>query len=132
MKNIKQSPRVVIVGPCASGKSTLAARLKEDGFDVHVSGQEHSGVRDLWATLDPDVLIALDVDLDTIRQRRSPYWSEYIYRAQRERLKSAFDSADLVIDTTTHDAEDVYRQVADNLGHQHEAQTDDQDSSTPT
>ena len=99
--------RIVLVGPCASGQTTLVERLKAVGLDAAVSGQEHSGVRGLWRRMDPDVVVALDVDRATIRKRRSPDWPESIYRAQRERLAQAFAGADLIIDTATHDEDAV-------------------------
>jgi hypothetical protein len=105
--------RIVVVGHCASGKTTLVTRLREMGYDAHVSGQEHSGVRDLWRRSNPDVVIALNVDLETIRRRRSPTWSEQIFAAQRERLGPALAAADLIVDTARHDEHDMVEIVTD-------------------
>ena len=99
--------RVVIVGPCASGKSTLAAGLREHGYEVTICSQEHSEIPTFWQHSGPDVVIALDVDLATIRERRGSDWPESIYRAQLHRLSLARSSADLVIDGTTSDAQTV-------------------------
>src|SRR5215211_408150 len=96
--NRQHTPHVVIVGPCASGKSTLASGLKDIGFDAAVCSQEHSEISTLWRHSEPDVLIALDVDLSTIRARRGDDWPESIYRVQIERLAAARDAADIVID----------------------------------
>jgi GTPase SAR1 family protein len=101
------SPRIVVVGPCASGKSTLVGSLRADGIDARVSGQEHSAIRDLWRKLKPDLLVFLDVDLGTIRQRRSPHWPEALYRLQYTRLHGARETADLVIDTSVTSAEEA-------------------------
>lgn len=103
----RAGPRIVVVGPCASGKSTLVARLRDLGYEAHAVAQEHSAVRDLWKRKDPDVLIALDVSLDVVRARRSPGWLEAVYQRQHERLASAYTAADLIIDTAEHDAEAV-------------------------
>ena len=103
--------RIVVVGPCASGKSTLTNHLRALGFDAHVCGQEHSAIRQLWARLRPDLLIALDFDLRTLRRRRHPSWSEHLYRVQHARLESAFSSADLSIDSSTVSAESAVEQV---------------------
>ena len=105
------SRRIIVVGPCASGKSSLVAALRSRGYDAHVCGQEHSAVRGLWRRSDPDVLVALEVDLPTLRQRRSPAWPEAIYDAQRERLREAFEAADLRVDTTRHDLGGVVERV---------------------
>lgn len=103
--------RIVVVGPCASGKTTLAHRLKELGFDARVCGQEHSAIPHLWRRLQPDLLIALDVDLGTLRERRHPSWSESLYDAQHRRLQSAFRSADLFIDSSVAGTELVVQSV---------------------
>lgn len=104
-------PRVVVVGPCASGKSTLVESLRAAGIDAHVSGQEHSAIRDLWRRLDPDLLVFLDVDLGTIRERRSPHWPEQLYQVQHSRLHGARETADLVIDTAVTSAGDTSARV---------------------
>jgi len=109
------TPRIVVVGPCASGKTTLVARLLDAGYDARVVAQEHSAIHDLWARRHPDIVIALDLDLETLRARRSPDWSAEVYAQQHERLKSAFDAADLVIDTATYDADEVVAMVLDLL-----------------
>lgn len=98
--NVGQSPlRVAIVGPCASGKSTLVAMLRQHGYEAYVVAQEHSVVPGLWNHQHPDRLIALTTDLKTIRNRRGSEWPEAIYRAQIERLRAAYQAAGLVIDT---------------------------------
>lgn len=103
----RSSPRIVVVGPCASGKSTLVSALRDNGYDAYAVAQEHSAVRGLWRRKDPDVLIALDVPLDVVRQRRSPGWLESVYERQHERLASAYEAADLNIDTSRHDVDGV-------------------------
>ena len=92
-------PRIVVVGPCASGKSTLVANLQQAGYDAHVSGQEHSEIAKLWTRMNPDVLVGLRVDLETVRERRGQTWSSTIFAAQERRLADAFSAADLIIDT---------------------------------
>lgn len=114
MASDERTPLVVaIVGPCASGKSTLAAALREAGLDVRIVAQEHSIVADLWRRQHPDLLIGLDVDLPTLRARRSPTWPASVYASQRERLAPAFAAADLLVDTTPLDADEVIAVVRD-------------------
>jgi Ni2+-binding GTPase involved in maturation of urease and hydrogenase len=105
--------RIAVVGPCASGKSTLVENLVNRGYRAYAVAQEHSIIRDLWSKRNPDILIALDVSLDVVRQRRTPGWSAEIYKAQHERLRPAFEAADLVIDTGARDAEEVLRMSVD-------------------
>ncbi|HKG26375.1 MAG TPA: hypothetical protein VKB09_12045 [Thermomicrobiales bacterium] len=106
--------RVVVVGPCASGKSTLADRLRSHGYDAYVCAQEHSEISTLWRHLDPDAVIALDVDLATVRRRRGADWPEAIFREQLRRLTAARAAADVTIDTASLDpdkTEDVALRV---------------------
>lgn len=106
---------VVVVGPCAAGKTTLVDALVARGYQAYAVAQEHSIIRDLWARRDPDVLIALDLDLAVVRERRSPTWSADIYEKQHERLQPAFAAADMLIDTGEHDIESALRMTLDLL-----------------
>lgn len=112
----ERSPKIAVVGPCASGKSTLVKRLRENGYDAHAIAQEHSAVRELWKSRNPDLLIALDVSLEVVRQRRSPTWLEAVYERQHKRLKSAYESADIIIDTEEHDPDAVFLLVTNLIG----------------
>jgi deoxyadenosine/deoxycytidine kinase len=67
------SPRIALVGPCSSGKSTLGSVLKQMGYEVRQVAQEHSYVPNMWQRISqPDILIYLDVDYATMRARRPP------------------------------------------------------------
>ena len=102
---------IVVVGPCASGKSTLVEALQALGYDARVSGQEHSEIASLWQRLHPDVLIALHVDIAAVRERRETAWPEWLHDRQVERLRDATGAADLEIDTTGLDAGAVVARV---------------------
>src|SRR5215218_4050426 len=123
--NSPNGPHIVIVGPCASGKSTLSARLRELGFDAAVCSQEHSEIATLWRHSQPDVLIALDIDLETIRARRGSEWPETIFLAQIERLQSARAAADVIIDASKLSAEEVL-DIAMNFVRSHKLSLADQ------
>lgn len=114
-------PRIVVVGPCASGKSTLVNGLRNHGYDALVSGQEHSDIHYLWRRSSPDVVIGLDITLEEIRQRRADEeWPAWLYARQQDRLRDAMAAADLVIDTTSAEASQVLAQslayLADHSG----------------
>jgi hypothetical protein len=93
---------IVIVGPCAAGKSTLRDRLLTRGFtQVRVVAQEHSGVRDLWKMRGyPEVLIFLDAAAATAnaRQDRSD-WTPALLAEQLNRLQQARAACDLYLPT---------------------------------
>ena len=106
-----ESKKIVVVGPCASGKSTLVAALRTLGYDAHVSGQEHSEIATLWQHSLPDVLIALDADITAVRDRRGDSWPEWLHDLQVQRLADASRSANLAIDTTTLSPQTVVERV---------------------
>src|SRR5215207_5546779 len=106
-----ESRKIVVVGPCASGKSTLVAALRGLGYDAHVSGQEHSEIATLWQHSQPDVLIALDVDIAAVRARRSDDWPEWLHDLQVQRLAAASRAANLAIDTTVISPQSVVDRV---------------------
>jgi chloramphenicol 3-O-phosphotransferase len=103
--------RIVVVGPCAAGKSTLVSALQSLGYDARASGQEHSEIPTLWQHAQPDVLIVLDVDIGAVRERRGGPWPEWLHDLQVKRLAAASAAADLAIDTTAHSAQTVIERV---------------------
>lgn len=94
-------PVIKIVGPCKSGKSTLATRLRELGYNARSCAQEHSDVPDMWCRIVPaDWLIYLDVSLEEIRQRApQTSWDTQVLRRQQVRLQHARAHCDLYIET---------------------------------
>lgn len=109
--------RIVVAGPCASGKTTLVAGLRAAGLEAYTVGQEHSIIKDLWARRDPDVVITLDLPLDEVRARRGAHWSAAIYAVQHQRLQNVFAASDLHIDTYKHGQDEMLRMVLDWLAH---------------
>lgn len=106
------SGSVVVVGYCASGKSSVVKALRRRGFQAEAVAQEHSAIDELWDHHQPDIVIFLDVSLDQIRNRRgNPRWPGWIYDLQTERLTSARRRADLVVDTSTAGLEAVISEV---------------------
>jgi hypothetical protein len=86
------------------------------GYDAHATSQEHSAVSKLWKQRDPDLLIALQVDLESVRlRRRNPRWSRAIWLEQQSRLADAFAHADYLTDTSHRSANDVVSDVLEFL-----------------
>lgn len=93
--------RIAVVGPCAAGKSTLVAVLRERGYDARHVAQEHSYVPAMWRRISrPDLLIFLDVDYLTARSRR-PTLDGGPQRVvdQQARLAHAREHCDIYVDT---------------------------------
>jgi thymidylate kinase len=94
----EKRPLIAIVGPCASGKSTLVRALRERGYNAREVVQEHSYVPTMWQRItQPDLLVYLDVSWETARQRRptdaGPGWWDELAR----RLRHARQHADIYI-----------------------------------
>jgi hypothetical protein len=92
--------RIGIVGPCASGKTTLTAGLRQHGYDARPIAQEHSYVPHMWQRItNPDILIYLAVSYRLTLERRSLDWTDGEYAEQLYRLRHAREHANLNIDT---------------------------------
>lgn len=108
---------VGIVGPCSSGKSTLARRLRSDGYVVREIRQEHSAVPDMWRRMtNPDVLVYLDVTMASAATREgldapSSWWVD----ERTVRLVHARAHCDLYIDTTELSPDEVYERATEYL-----------------
>ncbi len=106
---VKQT-RVAVIGPCASGKTSVAAGLRQQGLNSWSVGQEHSDVTDLWNSKHPDFLVYLHICLTTLRLRRNnASWPEWIYLLQLERLSHGRSNANVIINTNVLDLEQVVR-----------------------
>jgi hypothetical protein len=106
--------RIKVVGPCASGKTVLAARLRGLGYQATSAAQDHSYVPDMWQRMDPpDVLIYVDVTLDAARQRgRTGFgWNQDYLDTQHHRLRHARANCDLYLPTEDLTEEEVLAQV---------------------
>lgn len=106
--------RIKVVGPCASGKSALAAGLRRLGYDAASVAQDHSFVPDMWQRRNPpDVLIYLDVTLETARERgRTGFgWDQDYLDEQHHRLRHARAHCDLALGTDGLSEAQVLRRV---------------------
>jgi hypothetical protein len=106
-------PRIVVVGPCAAGKSTLVANLRPRGYPIRSCAQEHSHVPKLWQKYcRAETLIYLDAGLETIgrRQGRSD-WTQQRLDEQRRRLADAREHCDLYLYTDALSRNEVAERV---------------------
>ena len=87
----RKHPLIAIVGPCASGKSTLVRALRTRGYNAREVVQEHSYVPTMWQRItQPDLLIYLDVSWEFAQQRRptdarADWWDELSQRLHHAR-----------------------------------------------
>ena len=92
---------IVVVGPCAAGKTTLVTGLHAQGFAAaRQVAQEHSGIRDLWALPGRQVLIYLDAQPATMNRRQGR--SDWTAEARADlvtRLERARRECDLYLPT---------------------------------
>ncbi len=101
-----------LVGPCAAGKTTLSALLKNLGYQVRQIAQEHSYVKNMWERIShPDILIYLDVSYPVSIKRRNLDWTLAEYNIQLERLSHARQHADLYIPTDQLNSEEVLNKI---------------------
>lgn len=107
-----QNPLVGIVGVCASGKSSLIARLKDHGIKAKHIAQEHSFVKDMWLRItNPDILIFLDASYQTTLSRRRTNWNETDWVEQQRRLFHARQHAHLYVQTDDLSIDGVFEIV---------------------
>jgi deoxyadenosine/deoxycytidine kinase len=91
---------IAIVGPCASGKTTLVDALRERGYPARQIAQEHSYVQDMWKQItDPDILIYLDASFETCTERKQLNWNQKEFDEQIRRLSHARENCGLYIFT---------------------------------
>lgn len=105
------SPKIVVVGVCASGKTTLVEGLRARGYRARSVALEHSNVPRLWTYHDPDFLVVLDCSLETIRKRRLIPWGEERLRAQHRRLSHARQHCHLYLCTDNLSVEEMVDRV---------------------
>ncbi len=94
-----EAPLVLIVGVCASGKTTLSTGLRKFGYNARSLAQEHSVSPRLWQYRRPDFLILLHCEYSTIKQRKQISWGPNRYEQQLKVLQNARESADLIVYT---------------------------------
>jgi shikimate kinase len=105
----EHSPRIVVVGPCAAGKTTLVSNLRPLGYNIKSCVQEHSFTPQLWKKFSKaEILVFLDAELPTIarRQNRSD-WTQRRLDGQRHRLADARAKCDLCLSTDNLTREQV-------------------------
>lgn len=98
---------LVVVGPCAAGKSTLVAGLLKVGIPARSVAQEHSRVRDLFTRQPAAGVIYLTATWPVIHARRPLSLGRVQYEEEVRRLQYVRSCADLVVHTDSLSPEGV-------------------------
>ena len=105
-------PIVGVVGPCASGKSTLIQGLAQMGIPARHIAQEHSYVQTMWKRItNPDILIFLDASYEATIARRNLNWTVDEYLEQQRRLANARECCNFYLFTDSMTPVQVLEQV---------------------
>lgn len=90
---------LVVVGPCAAGKTTLVSALARAGVPARALAQEHSVVPTLFRRHPGLGLIYLTADWAVLRRRRPLSGGRAQYREEMRVLQAARAAANLVVHT---------------------------------
>jgi hypothetical protein len=108
--------RVAVVGVCGSGKTALAQKLRQLGYEVRECHQEHSEVPHMWQVISrPDVLIYLDASEVAAERRGRRHYVRGCVEEQRRRLAHARAHCDLYLLTDELTQPQVLTTVAEFL-----------------
>ena len=123
---------VIIVGVCASGKSTLAAKLKAAGLRACTVAQEHSCIPDLWSRPGAANTIYLHASFEAVKRRRHSFMHFQNYQAQLHRLRTARALASVRVDTSELTPDEVFLLVQAQLRSQDPEREGDEKSGETT
>lgn len=110
-----EHPLIIVVGVCASGKTTLAEGLRRLGFNAHSVAQEHSASRHFWQRRQPDIVIGLQCSYETTVARRGSPMHRRVWERQWELLADAYEHAQIIIRTDGMSPEELIEQAHQSL-----------------
>jgi shikimate kinase len=108
--------RIVIVGPCGAGKSTLADGLCSHQYNARQITQEHSFVPNMWQLISkPDIMIYLDASFEACSRRKQLDWEPKDHAEQLRRLAHARQHCDIYVSTDDLTPEGILQTVLQSL-----------------
>ncbi len=118
MELTKENVIIGVVGVCTSGKSTLIAGLVKRGYHCKHIAQEHSYVADMWKRLaNPHILVYLNVTYEISLTRKNLNWTRTEYEAQLNRLRNAYEHADIKMNTDDLTPDQLINEVENQIQH---------------
>ncbi len=90
---------IVLVGVCASGKTTASQGLAKCGITARAVAQEHSMISNLYQRSGPGLVVVLVASWGTVHRRRRLAWDRDFYRIEWNRLTRARQDAKLILHT---------------------------------
>ncbi len=107
-----EKPPLVLVGVCASGKTTISRLLNAQGIRARSIAQEHSSVQNLFRHGEASLVVLLCADWESVHRRRRLSFDREFYRTEWRRLSQARQEANLVVHTDMFTAVEVAQIVA--------------------
>lgn len=98
---------IVLVGVCASGKTTASQGLAKCGITARAVAQEHSMISNLYQRSGPGIVVVLVANWGTVHRRRRLAWERDFYRTEWNRLARARQDAKLILHTDALTREEV-------------------------
>lgn len=103
--------KILLLGICASGKTTIAKSLTKQGYDVGVCSQEHSQNPQLWRRQNADFVVVLDCQKSTAEKRRQKKMNLRAYQEQKQKLLDARDHCHLFLPTDNDTVEETAKKI---------------------
>jgi len=102
---------VVVIGPCAAGKTTLVSRLIEEGISAVSPAQEHTLIPDLYRHRGEGMVVYLDVSFEEAARRRDIDWGPERLQEQKDFMDSSRRAADVYILTDDLSPDEIAERV---------------------
>ncbi|MCL5971374.1 MAG: hypothetical protein M1499_02285 [Firmicutes bacterium] len=98
---------IVLVGVCASGKTTASQGLAKCGITARAVAQEHSMISNLYQRSGTGLVVVLVANWSTVHRRRRLAWERNFYRTEWNRLTRSRQDAKLILHTDSLTREEV-------------------------
>lgn len=105
----------MVVGTCASGKTTIVRELKARGFEAATCSQEHTTNPYLWRRKEPRFLVVLQCKEATVQKRRGRVFPKGLHKKQVQRLGKARKHCHLFLPTDDLTISDAVEKIVESF-----------------